>query len=69
MGSTPKAPDMTAQNKAAAEQSAELKKQQEEARIVKETLATKNTDELKAIRRRNRGRSSLITTSEKGLSA
>ena len=33
MGSKPKAPDMSAQNKAAADQAAELKSQQEEARV------------------------------------
>lgn len=66
MGSKPKAPDMSAQNRAAQEQSDALKKQQEETRIAKEALASKNTDELRAIRRRGRGRASLITTSEKG---
>ena len=66
MGSKPKAPDNSAQIRAAEEQSAELKRQQEEARMAKEALAQKNTDELKAMRRRGRGRASLITTSEKG---
>lgn len=66
MGSRPKAPDTSAQIRAASEQSAELKRQQEEARVAKEALAQKNTEELKGIRRRGRGRSSLITTSEKG---
>jgi|DEB0MinimDraft_10_1074344.scaffolds.fasta_scaffold186791_2 hypothetical protein len=66
MGSRPKAPDNSAQIRAAEEQSAELKRQQEEARMAKEALAQKNTDELKGIRRRGRGRASLITTSEKG---
>lgn len=66
MGSKPKAPDNSAQIRAAEEQSAELKRQQEEARMAKEALAQKNTDELKAMRRRGRGRTSLITTSEKG---
>jgi len=66
MGSKPKAPDMSAQNRAAQEQSEELKRQQEEARIAKEALAAKNTDELRGLRRRGRGRASLITTSEKG---
>ena len=66
MGSKPKAPDMSAQNRAAQEQSEELKGQQEEARIAKEALAAKNTDELRGLRRRSRGRASLITTSEKG---
>lgn len=66
MGSRPKAPDNSAQIRAAEEQSAELKRQQEEARMAKEALAQKNTDELKAMRRRGRGRISLITTSEKG---
>ena len=65
MGSKPKAPDMSAQNRAAQEQSEELKRQQEEARIAKEALAAKNTDELRGLRRRGRGRASLITTSEK----
>lgn len=66
MGSKPKAPDMSAQNRAAQEQSEELKRQQEETRIAKEALAAKNTDELRGLRRRGRGRASLITTSEKG---
>lgn len=66
MGERPKAPDNSAQIRAAEEQSAELKRQQEEARLAKEALAQKNTDELKAVRRRGRGRASLITTSEKG---
>lgn len=58
---------MSAQNRAAQEQSEELKRQQEEAKAAKEALAMKNTDELRGIRRRGRGRASLITTSEKGL--
>lgn len=67
MGSRPRAPDTRAQQQAAKEQSDELKRQQEEARVAKEALALKNTEELKGTRRRGRGRSSLITTSEKGL--
>lgn len=67
MGSKPKAPDMSAQKRAAEEQSLELQRQQEEARLAKESLAKKNTEELKGLRRRGRGRASLITTSEKGL--
>lgn len=66
MGGSPRAPDNSAQVRAAQEQSAELKRQQEEAKAAKEALARKNTDELKGIRRRGRGRTSLITTSEKG---
>lgn len=66
MGSRAKTPDMSAQNRAAQEQSDELKRQQEEARVAKEALAAKNTDELRVLRRRGRGRASLITTSEKG---
>jgi len=66
MGSQPEAPDTSKQDKLIAEQSAALKKEQEEAKRAKEALASKSTEELKGIRRRGRGRASLITTSEKG---
>ncbi len=67
MGSKPKAPDNSAQIRASQEQSAELKRQQEEARLAKEALAKENTEELMAIRRRSRGRASLISTTERGV--
>lgn len=67
MGSSPSAPDMSAQNRLADEQAEKLKKEQEDARIAKEALAKKNTDELRAIRKRGRGRASLIKTSERGV--
>ena len=67
MGSRPRAPDQSAQIRAANAQSAELKRQQDEAQLAKEQLAKKNTDELKNIRRKGVGRTSLITTSERGL--
>lgn len=62
----PKAPNNSAQIAAAQQQSAELERQRQEAEAAKEALAQKNTEELKGQRRRGKGRSALITTSEKG---
>jgi len=50
MGSRPKAPDNSAQIRAAEEQSAELKRQQEEARMAKEALAQKDSAEKQLLR-------------------
>ena len=67
MGSKPKAPDMSAQNRAAEKQTETLEKEEAEAKRNKETLAMENTEKLRSTRRRGQGRSSLITTSETGV--
>ena len=67
MGSKPKTPDMSAQNRAAQKQTEVLEKEEIEAKRNKETLALENTEKLRSTRRRGQGRSSLITTSETGV--
>jgi len=67
MGRKPKAPDMSAQNRAAEKQTEALEKEETEVKRNKDTLALENTEKLRSIRRRGQGRSSLITTSETGV--
>lgn len=67
MGSKPKAPDNSAQIRAAEAQTAELNRQNTELKAAQEKTAMENTDKLKGIRRRQGGRSLLINTSESGL--
>jgi hypothetical protein len=66
MGSRPKAPDTGPQIAAAKAQTDELARQQAELTKEKESIALKNTEELKGTRRRQGGRALLINTSEKG---
>lgn len=65
-GSRPSIPDTSAQQENIRLQNEQLKKAQEDARLAKENLAQENTESIKSIRRRQKGRSSLITTSERG---
>ena len=67
MGSRPKAPDNSAQIKAAEAQQQQLEKQNAELKAAQEKTAMDNTEKLKGIRRRQGGRSLLINTSESGL--
>lgn len=67
MGSRPKAPDNSAQLRAADAQTEQLNKQNAELKAAAEATALKNTDKLTGTRRRQGGRASLITTSETGL--
>lgn len=60
MGSKPKAPDNSAQIK-------ELERQRKEAQNAADQFAQENLDEANARRRRKRGRSLLIATSEFGV--
>lgn len=66
MGGSPKAPDNSAQIRAANAQQTALKKQNTELKAASEATALKNTDKLTGMRRRQAGRAALITTSETG---
>jgi hypothetical protein len=67
MGSKPKAPDNSAQIRAAEDQRVALEKQNADLKAASEATALKNTENLKGQRRRQGGRAILINTSETGL--
>ena len=60
MGSKPKAPDMSVQNRLAEAQMAALQKEQALATQKAQNTATENTDKLKGLRRRMGGRISAL---------
>jgi hypothetical protein len=62
-GSTP---DFSKQREEIKKQQEEVDKQREEVVEQKNQIAKKTTSDVKSLRRRSRGRASLITTSERG---
>lgn len=61
MGSSPKAPDNSAQVQAAQKQEAELARQRSEAEAKSKQLATSSTEKLKGLRRKQAGRGTLMS--------
>lgn len=59
-------PDFSTQREEIKKQQEEVEKQREEVVKQKNQIAKKTTSEVKSLRRRSRGRASLITTSERG---